>query len=446
MFKRELGETMQEYLGPSTEKITVRDLLEMRSGLGDCDFVPNGRTKFEWQITVAQKMDPITCLKNYKKWYFLHHHKRKNVTEAGDPFYSSLGFNILGLVLASVSGAQRWSDFDQGLFLAELSSGIKFCDKTTAEYKSYTKFDLPLGYDGYKLIRRLPCIQGWSAGDSFATAEQAATLLWQALSPQGKLFKKQSTRKQVMAGPLGLLDKFGCYGMGSVHNLGAAHHGIGHMGLAAGFVSVGYYSPEMDTSFFLAVSDNGIDHHWLLDANRRSIDAMLFDDRLTAELAAAVKTMQGPMSSAQMLKREFLWALSYVTGMLTHPAEHVPKIVRLVQNDLKKLRMAQEHALKPLLGALTGLTDPAHFERQTVCESSRRKNHMEMSKKKAVAAKQTSQKKLDAIKGQVLKMKGVLAKRARSAELAKERLQKKSVAGHMVQGELSSELNGLDPQ
>lgn len=115
--------SLLEYLGPEIRNVTVRQMLDMTSGIGDLD---SKASRLNYYEHPERELDLHHMMGETMR---LAQEERVNLGQLKDPShtftclpgkcgeYSSTNYFLLGLILAQASGVEHWSLYDQSSFL-----------------------------------------------------------------------------------------------------------------------------------------------------------------------------------------------------------------------------------------------------------------------------------------------------------------------------------------
>ena len=173
---------------PRMAQITMRQLLSMRSGMGDYD----DQKMRAWSIDPANVGKDITPYDFLRQWT----PKKLLFSPGNGSSYSSTGYDLAGLVLAAVSGANTWTDFDQKA--AILPKGLSLPGVTFPLLGPCTKYpNVSHTYSptleasaspfwaqyAYQDLASESCLNGWTCGNIAATGGDLSKALYAVLSP-----------------------------------------------------------------------------------------------------------------------------------------------------------------------------------------------------------------------------------------------------------------------
>lgn len=184
------------------------------------------------------------------------------------PFcYSSTGFMLLGLILASFGGASSPDEFDQRSILPpELRAKFHF-PMASAPPKNYTdvhgydrtSYNMPLKQlNDFDVAGVGGVFSGWTASNTVADASAVAEMVWHIYGPPKSIAPAEYVR---MMPPKGLSVRgVSPYGLATCQfNLFTGHTGkygvaYGHSGATYGYQSLAVYFPTMEMSIAIATN------------------------------------------------------------------------------------------------------------------------------------------------------------------------------------------------
>jgi CubicO group peptidase (beta-lactamase class C family) len=256
-------------------QITTRQVISMRAGLADYDD----------DKVQAWTFDPANIGKDLTPLDYLHADDLvpKIFLFAPDKggAYSSIGFLLAGLALASVTNASTWAELDQkAIFPSQLRaqlSGMTFEGVgACAAIRNVTdQYILQFGGGivhpwvdiSFEDIIQTSCLNGWTFGDLAATPAAAATALYHTFSPnaQPRILSSDSLKQMETFQPLTTGFATGApYGLGLIEfNMFPTVPGldpsltylIGHPGQDYGSGAPFHdFNPRLDTAIVLAVN------------------------------------------------------------------------------------------------------------------------------------------------------------------------------------------------
>jgi len=262
--------SLADLFGPDVAKVTVRDLLGMKSGVPDYDTAsPTGRQPTDsfradayahpnrsyspsqlleepWCATGKLLFPPGVC--DTKKYYNC---------------YSSTNYVLLGLLLAQAAGAAGWEAYQQkGAFPASVLAN-DFADIQFAVTGAPSAYTSVRGYDTTHYNNNTGAIDitdvagvygGWTASDFTASVLDAASLVNDVYGPDYKLVSKEYVDQMYATSNL---TGYGLSTFNLTHLTGlSGTYGVayGHLGATYGYQSVVVHTPGLNLS--LAVATN----------------------------------------------------------------------------------------------------------------------------------------------------------------------------------------------
>eukprot|EP00466_Bigelowiella_natans_P014581 jgi/Bigna1/126934/aug1.3_g1642 len=256
------GSTLEELFGREVKKVTIRDLISMKSGIPDFDTAkPEGQYPTDsFRATVyahpQHAYGPMELLN--LPWV----KKGELEFKPGYRFgYSSSNFILLGFILAAQKGYDSWEDFDQSSVLNEkLKSelrNLRFA--VSGDPKNYTNVH---GYDrtsynnqtgDHDVYQTAGVFSGWTASDLVGTVGDVANLTYEIYGPVHDFVSKETQEDMVPTE--------GFYGMSTMNFKGFTgnsslpeHMAWGHLGATYGFQSIVAYFPYIETALVIASS------------------------------------------------------------------------------------------------------------------------------------------------------------------------------------------------
>eukprot|EP00041_Stephanoeca_diplocostata_P021552 m.503529 g.503529 ORF g.503529 m.503529 type:complete len:581 (+) comp21849_c0_seq3:116-1858(+) len=181
MLKTMIGKTLEEFFTDQRIKnATVRHFLSMRSGCDDY----NDTTMLRW--TLEHPTDDFTPADYISNWT-----KTLRCAPGSCGYYSSVGFDLLGVLLAAQNGFESWLDYDQ---LSALPQSVL----NALPLKNCTTFPLlgkcsthpgvvpqwcpdPVTYKWVNL-QDYSCLNGWTMGNIAAAPLDVAAFYFYLLS------------------------------------------------------------------------------------------------------------------------------------------------------------------------------------------------------------------------------------------------------------------------
>eukprot|EP00756_Hemistasia_phaeocysticola_P000781 Hpha_TRINITY_DN10562_c0_g1::TRINITY_DN10562_c0_g1_i1::g.31279::m.31279 len=174
VLKEQNGTTLRELFGDArVEKVTLRHLAHMRSGLQDYD----DGAMLLWTLTHPNSdLTPLD---------YLH---MANKTLLCDPgtcgSYSSIGYLVLGLALTHATGGKRWQDYDQKAALPSSlpANHTKFLKEGPCSKQGVVNQYRLLDTGAIINLKDDSCLNGWTMGNIAAAPLDMAAFYWTLLS------------------------------------------------------------------------------------------------------------------------------------------------------------------------------------------------------------------------------------------------------------------------
>jgi D-alanyl-D-alanine carboxypeptidase len=186
------GTSIVNILGPQMNDVTVRHLLQMRSGIPDFDNMASRSYQFDHP---GEDLGPITEIS------FLKPHESFVCAPATCGAYSSSNYEFLGLILAQQAGADSWDKYTQadGLPKNVLAHMPITSFATHGPCSNYTNVH------AYSSERQPPvdvysvsCTNGWTCGNLISNAADAAFFV-RALLGKDQEVLSAATQKEMKA-------------------------------------------------------------------------------------------------------------------------------------------------------------------------------------------------------------------------------------------------------
>jgi CubicO group peptidase (beta-lactamase class C family) len=255
---------LSDLWGREVSKVTVLDLLSMRSGVPDYDtatpsgkhptdsfraecyanptrsYTPQALISVPWIRTGRLEFTPGVC----------NTHKYHNC-------YSSTNYVLLGLLLAAQSGADSWQDYSQAAALAPVLKD--FSNLTFAVSGPPSAWTPVHGYDVTKYNGNNRSIDvaevagvfgGWTASDIVFSAADAAKLMQDVYGPSYKLLSKPIVDKMYAESYIT------GYGLSTFNLTRLTPNDVayGHLGATYGYQSVVVYVPSLELSITIGTN------------------------------------------------------------------------------------------------------------------------------------------------------------------------------------------------
>jgi len=262
--------TVSDLWGPEVDKVTIRDLLHMESGIPDFDTaVPSRHGKpvdpFRATVYAHPAHDYAEPELLSLPWVAT---KSLNITPGSRFQYSSTNFGLLGLILSLKAGVADYRNFNQSAFipddLSHVAREIAWAqrgsprDHGAAEGFDRTTYNGQDPSDGGVSVADVHGVfSGWAASDFLGPPRAVSELGYALWGKEGSLLPAR-LRDMMIPRPLwgsfyglasqnvGLLGITGCRG-----KLRTAY---GHLGATYGYDSIYAYSPELDVSIAIATN------------------------------------------------------------------------------------------------------------------------------------------------------------------------------------------------
>jgi D-alanyl-D-alanine carboxypeptidase len=181
------GSSIVHALGPQIKDVTVRQLLQMQSGIPDFDNDASRQYQFD---------HPVEDLGPVKEMSFVFG-KNFSCTPGTCGQYSSSNYELLGLLLAQQAGKQSWDDYSQAEGLPvfpEMTSTVFAVHGPCSQYTSV---------HGYSNAQSPPvdvfdvsCTNGWTCGNLISNAADAAFFV-RALLGKGERILTSRTQSEM---------------------------------------------------------------------------------------------------------------------------------------------------------------------------------------------------------------------------------------------------------
>jgi D-alanyl-D-alanine carboxypeptidase len=251
------GASIVDFLGQSMHNVTVRQLLNMRSGIPDFD----DKASREFQLQHPEvDMGPVQEIS------FCPSPSHSNSCEPGAcAQYSSTNYEILGVILAQHANASSWDMYNQSLsipadLLQELHHTKFALHGTCKEYG--TVHGVTIDAWPNKLpsdVYAMSCTNGWTCGNLLSSAGDAARFVKALLGPGERVLSADLQRKMLAVSGLTQGWQVGLpYGLGTMdfsRSLNLTDGTIvGHGGATYGFLSFTGYMKDIDVGFSIVAN------------------------------------------------------------------------------------------------------------------------------------------------------------------------------------------------
>jgi len=252
------GTKLSDRFGRLYEKITIRDLLHMTSGITDYD---RGNYSSDQFASPTTDFSPIDILGKYVP--------TKMEFPTGEyQDYCSTNYILLGMVLANHrTTSTQWQAYDQTTVfppsVRKTFNSSTFVDKgACSAYTPVHGIMAPSYYDpdakGDTDVWNVSCTGGWTAGNYIGSALDVAKFTYDLYGPEAKIVSKESQAHLINFTAPNSHHKF--YGMGTfsldwtASTETANITGYGHVGDTYGYQSQTTYFPDLD--FVITVATN----------------------------------------------------------------------------------------------------------------------------------------------------------------------------------------------
>eukprot|EP00928_Gymnodinium_smaydae_P072992 TRINITY_DN56265_c0_g1_i1.p1 TRINITY_DN56265_c0_g1~~TRINITY_DN56265_c0_g1_i1.p1 ORF type:complete len:417 (+),score=74.28 TRINITY_DN56265_c0_g1_i1:93-1343(+) len=246
------GKSLAKVLGPQIESVTVRQLLQMQSGIADFDNKQSRNYQFNHPL---QDLGPVENID------FLPAEKPFECTPGECGFYSSTNYELLGLILAQQAGASSWDEYNQkqGLpeaLLSDMKSTAFALHGPCSDYTSvhgFSQEQLP-AID----VSNMSCTNGWTCGNLLSNGGDAAVFVRALLGKGDQVLSSKMQKEMLTFKPLSQGWGKGIpYGLGLMDmskkvkgQVGEVEF-IGHGGETYGFNGAVGYSRTLDVGIAL---------------------------------------------------------------------------------------------------------------------------------------------------------------------------------------------------
>jgi D-alanyl-D-alanine carboxypeptidase len=247
------GTSIANVFGQQMREVTVRQLLQMRSGIPDFDTMASRGYQFQHP---DQDLGPVESMS------FITQGRTFDCQPGTCGSYSSSNYELLGLILAQEAGSASWDNYTQALNLPKdvlaTMPNTEFalhgpCSKYTSIHAYSFEKSPPVD------VFNMSCTNGWTCGNLMSNAVDAAVFVRALLGKEEAVLKKESQREMVKFSPLtqgwstGLQYGLGLMDMSAFVGKNASTF-IGHGGDTYGFNAMTGYADDHD--FGLSVVAN----------------------------------------------------------------------------------------------------------------------------------------------------------------------------------------------
>lgn len=243
------GTSIVNVLGPQIGNVTVRQLLQMRSGIPDFDNMASRAYQLDHP---GEDMGPV------KELSFILPGQSFDCEPGTCGEYSSSNYELLGLLLAQQADSQAWDDYMQATGLPGNVLG-EMPHTTFARHGSCQKYTEIHGYSAERTsaqgvpldVYNESCTNGWTCGNLMSNGADAAVFVRALLGPGAHVVKAATQKEMLKTIPLTQGWSVGLqYGLG-VMDLSSAigeqtGSFVGHGGETFGFNALTAYSMQHD--------------------------------------------------------------------------------------------------------------------------------------------------------------------------------------------------------
>jgi len=253
------GTSIVNGLGSQIKDVTVRQLLQMQSGIPDFDNDASRQYQFK---------HPHEDLGPVEEMSFLFPSKGFVCQPGTCGKYSSSNYELLGLILAQQAGKESWDEYDQaaGLNLSSIPGTGHTRFAVHGPCSEYTKVHAySCGSDCTSEMPPLDmynvsCTNGWTCGNLITNAAGAAAFVRALLGKGNRILSEASQKEMLKFRPItkgfgtGLGYGLGVMDMGAFSGTGNSGSFVGHAGATYGFSSYTGYVKDLD--FGISVVSN----------------------------------------------------------------------------------------------------------------------------------------------------------------------------------------------
>jgi CubicO group peptidase (beta-lactamase class C family) len=251
------GTSLDQVLGPQVREVTVRQLLNMRSGIPDFD---DGASRHYQLEHPEQDLGPVRNIGFVPK-------STENNSLAPDVGgqYSSTNYELLGLILAQQAQASSWDTYNQSMSIpANLQQEMKhtkFGVHGTCEHYG-TVHGLTIdGLPWHKPsdVYNMSCTNGWTCGNLLSSAGDAAKFVKALLGPGERVLNADLQNEMLNLTALthgwsvGLPYGLGLMDLSHWFKLPSKSF-VGHGGATYGFLSFTGYMKDIDVGFSIVAN------------------------------------------------------------------------------------------------------------------------------------------------------------------------------------------------
>jgi len=257
-YQRGTGQNLESNFGDGIKSVTARQLLSMRGGIQDYDEI-----YYQWQH-LTEDIGPDRAAQLFGS--------STGLAPGSCGMYSSMSYELLGLLLIEKAGAGSWDKYDQNVWLEEFPK-VKFglhgpCSSQVGVQGKCDRFQPCVGQD----LSKMSCTSGYTCGNLIATGEDVARFIYMLF--QGNLLKNSTVAEMLKGQLLGApgtnppgdqrcssFRSGGLYGLGiempAYGVSGDANKFPGHAGVIYGYAGIGAMDVDREAGIAVAVARDG---------------------------------------------------------------------------------------------------------------------------------------------------------------------------------------------
>ena len=267
------GTKLSDHFGEGIDKVKVRHLLHMTSGLSDYDGSSYTKAQFNNR---THDFSPIEILSHFVKPLSSH----------SDPpgtrqRYCSTNYILLGLLLTNHLGPKTgsWQDYDQSQVWKGWSTSVFPLSGPCQDYTPVHGF--MEGYEGASWLKpqdviNVSCLGGWTAGNYVGPASDVARFTRELYRPGGTIISKARQAEMIDFSVASSRKSFAFYGMGTF-NLNfttGSKAAYGHVGDTYGYQSSATYFADLDGALAVATDAETLSQAQAGDATCKAYKAL----------------------------------------------------------------------------------------------------------------------------------------------------------------------------
>ncbi len=252
---------LSEYWGKEVDKVTVRDLLGMMSGIPDFDTAkPDGKYPTDsFRQTVYDNPEHMFSPLEIFSLDWVKKGELK-FPPGERTSYSSTNFMLLGLILAQHAGADSWDQFNQLVAVPEkvrgslsnLSFGVLDPPSALTPMHGYDRTNYNNQTSARDVYNVKGVFSGWTASDVCATTAEVAELAYSVYGPENLFLSKDYSDLMIPTGPFYGLATFNL--SRATGKEGPDGRCYGHLGATYGYDSILAYHPTIETAIAVGTS------------------------------------------------------------------------------------------------------------------------------------------------------------------------------------------------